>query len=100
MSGDLEYVDLGDLDGTHGWIVTSGFVNWEEDVADNMPRQRVRLGDASTSGRGVVCTVFNEDLVLDEGCGYYLVGEDRTYDQRDEVQLSLYENSTARKFYE
>jgi hypothetical protein len=100
MSGDLDYVDLGDLDGTHGWIVTSGFVNWEEDVANHMPRQRVRLGDESTSGRGVVCTVFNDDLVLDEGCGYYLVGEDRTYDPREEVQLSLYENSTARKFYE
>jgi len=100
MSGDLDYVDLGDLDGTHGWIVTSGFVNWEEDVANHMPRQRVRLGDESTSGRGVVCTVFNDDLVLDEGCGYYLVGKDRTYDQREEVQLSLYDSSTARKFYE
>jgi hypothetical protein len=96
--GDLEYVDLGDLDGTHGWIVTSGFVNWEEDVNSHMPRQRVRLGDESTSGKGVVCTVFEDDLILDEGCGYYFVGVDRTYDAREEVQLSLFENSKARKF--
>ena len=98
--GDLNYVKLGDLDGTHGWIATSGFVNWEEDVANNMPRQRVRLGDDSTSGRGVVCTVFNDDLVLDEGCGYYFVGKDRVYEPAEEVQLSLFENSTIRKFHE
>jgi len=98
--GDLDYVELSDLDGTHGWVVTSGFVNWEEDVSSNMPRQRVRLGDKSTSGRGVVCTVFNDDLVLEEGCGYYLVGVDRTYDSREEVQFSLFENSSTRKFYE
>lgn len=96
---DLEYVELGDLDGTHGWIVTSGFVNWEEDVAGHMPRQRVRLGDDSTSGRGVVCTVFNEDLVLEEGCGYYLVGKDRVYEPAEEVQLSLFENSSKRQFH-
>lgn len=100
MSGELDYVDLSDLDGTHGWIVTSGFVMWEEDVANHMPRQRVRLGDDSTTGNGVVCTVFDNDLVLEEGCGYYFVGKDRTYDQRDEVQLSLFENSSVRKFYE
>jgi|AntDeeMetagen285_2_1112576.scaffolds.fasta_scaffold04264_3 hypothetical protein len=99
MSG-LDYVGLDELDGTHGWVVTSGFVNWEEDVAHHMPRQRVRLGDESTSGQGVVCTVFNDDLVLDEGCGYYLVGVDRTYEPRDEVQFSLFENSSIRKFHE
>lgn len=99
MSG-LDYVDLGELDGTNGWIVTSGFVNWEEDVAHHMPRQRVRLGDESTSGKGVVCTVFDDDLVLEEGCGYRFVGVDRTYEPREEVQLSLFESSTARKFHE
>lgn len=99
MSG-LDYVELGELDGTHGWVVTSGFVNWEEDVASHMPRQRVRLGDESTDDAGVVCTVFNDELVLDEGCGYYLVGKDRTYDGREEVQLSLFDSSTVRKFYE
>lgn len=97
---DLDYVDLCDLDGTHGWIVTSGFVNWEEDVNNHMPRQRVRLGDKSTGDNGVVCTVFNDDLDLETGCGYYLVGKDRTYDARGEVQLSLFENSSVRKFYE
>lgn len=97
---DLDYVPLEDLDGTHGWIVTSGFVNWEEDVSSHMPRQRVRLGDDSTSGNGVVCTVFDDDLVLDEGCGYYLVGKDRTYEAREEVQLSLFDGSSVRKFYD
>jgi hypothetical protein len=98
--GGLDYVELGELDGTHGWVVTSGFVNWEENVASHMPRQRVRLGDESTSGRGVVCTVFNDDLRLEPGTGYYFVGKDRTYGSREEVQLSLYENSTARPFDE
>jgi hypothetical protein len=97
--GDLDYVSLGDLNGTHGWIVTSGFVNWEEDVNSHMPRQRVRLGDESTSGSGVVCTVFSDDLDLEAGCGYYFVGKDRTYDKRSEVQLSLFENSSIRQFY-
>jgi hypothetical protein len=98
MSG-LDYIDLGELDGTHGWVVTSGFVNWEEDVTGHMPRQRVRLGDESTDGSGVVCTVFDDDLVLEEGCGYYFVGKDRTYDSRGEIQLSLFENSSIDKFY-
>lgn len=97
--GDLPYVDLGDLDGTHGWIVTSGFVNWEEDVDSHTPRQRVRLGDDSTSGRGVVCTVFNEEITLEEDCGYYFVGKDRIYEKREEVQLSLFDGSSTRKFY-
>lgn len=65
-----------------------------------MPRQRVRLGDDSTEGSGVVCTVFTDDVDLEAGCGYYFVGVDRTYDAREEVQLSLVENSRAEKFYE
>jgi hypothetical protein len=40
--------------------------------------------------------VFDDDLVLEPGTGYYLVGKDRTYGSREEIQLSLYENSTAR----
>ena len=95
----LPYVDLGDLDGTHGWVRTSGFVNWEEDIRSHMPRQRVRLGDDSTDGSGVVCTVFTEDVDLEAGCGYYFVGVDRTYEARKEVQLSIFESGTARRFY-
>lgn len=96
----LPYVDLGDLDGTHGWVRTSGFVNWEEDISSHMPRQRVRIGDDSTDGAGAVCTVFTDDVDLEPGYGYYFIGVDRTYDAREEVQLSLVENSRAEKFYE
>jgi hypothetical protein len=39
-------------------------------------------------------------LALEEGSGYYFVGVDRTCDPREGVQLSLFENSTARKFNE
>lgn len=99
MSG-IDYVELGDLDGTHGWTMTSGFVNWEEDVNSHMPRQRVRLGDNSTSGKGIVCTNFNKELDLETGCGYRFFGVDRTYDTREEVQLSLFDSSWIRKFYE
>lgn len=38
---EIDFMNLGDLDGTHGWIRTRGFVNWEEDVSSHMPRQRV-----------------------------------------------------------
>lgn len=97
MSG-IEYVDLGNLDGTHGFIRTSGFVNWEEDVANHSPQQRVRLGDSSTSGKGVVCTVFTDDITLEAGSGYHFGGVDRTYGPYEEVQLSLYEKSWANEF--
>lgn len=36
MSG-IPFVKLGDLDGTHGWIKTKGFVNWVDDVASHKP---------------------------------------------------------------
>lgn len=98
MSG-INFVELGELNGTHGWIMTSGFVNWEEDINSHMPRQRVRLGDDSTSGKGVVCTVFNGDLELETGCGYRFFGVDRTYGKQKEVQLSLFDSSWIRKFY-
>ena len=68
---DIPFVELGDLNGTHGFVKTKGFVNWVEDVASHQPRQRVRLGDDSTTGTGVVCTVFNDDIELETGVGYY-----------------------------
>jgi hypothetical protein len=99
MSG-IPYVELGSLNGTRGFVRTSGFVNWTEDVASHMPRQRVRLGDKTTSGKGVVCTVFTDEITLEEGCGYYFGGVDRIYDRYDEVQLTLGKKSWAEKFYD
>jgi len=63
MSG-LPFVELGDLDGTHGWVKTKGFVNWTEDVDSHQPRQRVKLGD-DTTREGVVCTVWTDDIELE-----------------------------------
>lgn len=92
------FVDLGDLDGTHGWVATKGFVNWIDDVASHQPRQRVGLGD-DTAREGVVCTVWTEDIKLEEGVGYYFGGVDATYEKREEIQLQLSDSSWANEFW-
>mgnify|MGYP000226300243 FL=1 len=97
MSGP-PFVELGDLDGTHGWVRTKGFVNWIEDVASPQPYQRVALGDDTVS-EPVICTVWTEDIELEEGVGYYLGGVDDTYEKREEIQLKLYEKSWADEFW-
>ncbi|WP_436903540.1 hypothetical protein [Halovenus halobia] len=97
MSGP-PVVDLGDLDGTRGWVKTKGFVNWTEDVASHQPRQRVKLGDDTTRD-GVICTVWTADITLEEGVGYYFGGVDDTYDEREEIQLKLFEGSWANEFW-
>lgn len=97
MSGP-PFVELGDLDGTHGWVKTKGFVNWIEDVASHQPYQRVALSD-DTTPEPVVCTVWTEDIELEKGVGYYLGGVDDTYDKREEIQLKLYEQSWANEFW-
>ncbi|WP_262181354.1 hypothetical protein [Haloarcula laminariae] len=97
MSGP-PFMKLGDLDGTHGWVRTKGFVNWIEDVASHQPYQRVALGDDTVS-EPVICTVWTEDVELEEGVGYYLGGVDDTYEKREEIQLKLYEKSWADEFW-
>ena len=97
MSGP-PFVELGDLDGTHGWVRTKGFVNWIEDVASHKPYQRVALGD-DTASEPVICTVWTEDVELEEGVGYYLGGVDDTYEKREEIQLKLYDKSWADEFW-
>jgi|AntRauMinimDraft_4_1070384.scaffolds.fasta_scaffold01658_1 hypothetical protein len=97
MSG-VRFVELGDLDGTNGWVKTKGFVNWTEDVASHQPYQRVRLGDDTTQ-EGVVCTVWTDTIQLEEGVGYYLGGVDATYEKREEIQLKLFEKSWADEFW-
>lgn len=93
-----QYIDLGELDGTHGWVQTSGFVAWTEELTSNVPHQRVRLADDSTDDP-VVCTVWTDDLTLEEGAGYRLTGADATYDKYNEVQLKLGESSKTEQFY-
>lgn len=97
MSGP-PFVELGDLDGTRGWVTTKGFVNWIEDVASHQPRQRVKLGD-DTAREGVICTVWTAEIELEEGVGYYFGGVDDTYEEREEIQLKLFDQSWANEFW-
>jgi len=97
MSGP-PFEELGDLDGTHGWVRTKGFVCWIEDVATRRPYQRMYLGD-DTTDEPVVCTVWTDDIQLEEGVGYHLGGVDDTYDKREEVQLKLFDSSWANEFW-
>jgi hypothetical protein len=97
MSG-IPRVDLGDLDGTHGWVKTSGFVSWIDDVASHRPYQRVGLSDDTTDGY-VVCTVWTDEIEFDKGAGYHLGGVDDMWEDGNEIQLKLYESSWAREFW-
>jgi hypothetical protein len=92
------YVDLGDLDGTQGWVWTSGFVAWVEDLNSHVPCQRVRLVDDSTE-EPVVCTVWTDDVALEKGAGYNLTGADATYEKYNEIQLQVGESSEVEQFH-
>lgn len=92
-------VDLGDLDGTHGWVRTSGFVSWIDDVASHRPYQRVGLSDETTNGGYVVCTVWTDEIELEKGVGYWFGGVDDVWDEGEEIQLKLYESSWASEFW-
>lgn len=98
MSGP-PIVNLGDLDGTHGWVQTSGFVNWIDDVASRRPNQRIGLSDDTTNGRFVVCTVWTDEIKLEKGVGYWLCGVDDVWEEGEEIQLKLYEQSWANEFW-
>lgn len=93
------YVELGDLDGTNGWVQTSGFVAWVEEVANHVPWQRVALTDDSTDDP-VICTIWTDDITLEKGGGYKLTGADRTYERYEEVQLQVGEKSQVEQFYD
>ena len=97
---DIERLELGDLDGTNGWIMTSGFVNWIGDVASHRPYQRVGLGDESTDDGTIVCTVWDGDIEqLEKGSGYYFGGVDDVWEDAEEVQLKLIKNSWVNQFW-
>lgn len=96
---DIEFVELGDLDGTNGWIKTKGFVSWIGDVVSHRPYQRVGLSDGSTDGDTVVCTVWEDDIDLEKRVGYYFGGVDDVWEDAEEVQLKLIRNSWANEFW-
>jgi len=57
----------------------------------------------SDSDRGDVqrpCVVFNDDITLEEGCGYRFGGFDNQWDDGEEIQLKLHKRSWANKFYD
>ena len=95
----IPFIKLGELNGTHGWVKTKGFVNWIDDVATHKPYQRVGLGDNSTKGEHVVCTVWTDDIELEEGVGYWFGGVDDVWEAGDEIQLKLVRKSWANEFW-
>ena len=92
------YVNLSDLSGGDDWVQTSGFVAWTEDLASHMPYQRVRLAD-DTTDEPVVCTVWTDDVTLEQGAGYRLTGLDSTFEKYNEVQLKVGESSEVEQFH-
>jgi hypothetical protein len=94
----IPFVELDDLDGSDRFIRTKGFVNWIDDVSTYRPYQRVGLGDSSVDGH-VVCTVWTDEIELEEGVGYRFGGVDDVYEAGKEVQLKLYDNCWADRFW-
>lgn len=82
-----------------GWVKTRGFVSWIGDVASDRPYQRVGLSDDTTKGSSVVCTVWTDDIDLEKRVGYYFGGVDDVWEDREEIQLKLIENSWANEFW-
>lgn len=99
MSGP-PFIALDELDGTHGFIRTKGFVNWEVDLRSHQPRQKVILGDSSLGDVQRPCIVCTDEITLEEGCGYVFGGIDYQWRGGEEIQLYLNESGWARKFYD
>lgn len=44
--------------------------------------------------------MFNDDITLDEGCGYVFGGFDNQWDDGEEIQLKLSQGAWIRKIYD
>jgi len=94
------FIPLDEFDGTHGYVKTRGFVNYEVDLDSHLPRQKVVLGDSSLGKVERPCVVYAENISLEPGCGYYFGGFDNEWVDGSEIQLCLRECGWASKFYD
>lgn len=97
---DPPFITIDEFDGTHGYVKTKGFVNWEVDLASHIPRQKVVLGDSSLGSVERPCVVWTDEISLEEGCGYFFGGVDYTWEEGEEIQLCLGDSGWANKFYD
>jgi len=99
MSGPPR-ITLDEFDGTHGFVKTKAFVNYHLDIAHHEPYQKVMLGNNKECDTQLPCVVFNEDIHLEKGHGYWFGGFDNEWEDGGEIQLKLHPNSWANEFYD
>ena len=94
------FIHIDEFDGTNGYVKTKAFVNYTIDLDSHEPHQKVVLGNSDRGDVERPCVVFNDDITLDEGCGYVFGGYDNEWDDGEEVQLKLLDNGWVRKIYD
>ncbi|ELZ43407.1 hypothetical protein C464_16812 [Halorubrum coriense DSM 10284] len=94
------FLHIDELDGTNGFIKTKAFVNYTIDLSSHTPHQKVMLGNSDRGDVERPCVVFNDDITLDEGCGYVFGGFDNKWDDGEEIQLKLSEGAWIRKIHD
>lgn len=99
MSGP-PFIHIDEFDGTHGYVKTRAFVNYTIELRSHEPHQKVVLGNSDRGDVERPCVVFNDDITLDEGCGYVFGGFDNQWDDGEEIQLKLSEGAWIRKIYD
>ncbi|NHN41829.1 hypothetical protein G9C85_09325 [Halorubellus sp. JP-L1] len=97
---DIPTIGIDEFDGTHGYVNTKAFVNYEIDIDAFQPRQKVMLGDSELGDVQRPCVVYSDDITLEEGCGYRFGGIDYAWDDGEEIQLCLGDNGWVDKFYD
>lgn len=99
MSGP-PFIHIDEFDGTNGYVKTIAFVNYTIDLCSHEPHQKVMLGNGDRGDVERPCVVFNDDITLDEGCGYVFGGYDNEWEEGEEIQLKLLNNGWVRKIYD
>lgn len=94
------FIHIDEFDGTHGFVKTKAFVNYTIDLRSHTPQQKVVLGNADRGDAERPCVVFNDEITLNEGCGYMFGGFDNQWDDGEEIQLKLAQGAWIQKFYD
>ena len=94
------FIHIDEFNGADRFVTTKAFVNYTIDLRSHEPHQKVMLGDSDRGDVQRPCVVFNDEITLEEGCGYRFGGFDNQWDDGEEIQLKLHKRSWANKFYD
>lgn len=95
---DVPYLSVDEFDGTHGYVKVKAFVNYEVDLNYHGAR-KYSLGNRHESDEELFCIVFDDEIELEPGHGYFLGGYDNEWEEGEQIQLKICSNGFATEIW-